>query len=326
MRINKYISDSGYCSRREADRLIEQGAVTIDGRKAKIGSTVSEGQEVRIHGEVVVNNNKPIFIAYNKPYGIVTTTDINDPDNIISAIGFEERIFPIGRLDKDSQGLIILTNEGDIVNKMLRVNNNHDKEYAVTVDKMITEDFIKKMKNGVSILGVVTRKCEIDKTGTHTFNVTLRQGLNRQIRRMCESLGYKVVRLERVRIMHIQLGNLKSGKWRHLREDEISQLRKSTAQSVKTEEASKRKKKTLSAGSYSYKKPPLKETTGTSERIGKSRPTSNVSSKRTTFNEAEKEGRSTNNKIIDNRNNTSRPTNSKSSQSRRGSRGSGRRG
>lgn len=321
MRINKYISDSGYCSRREADRLIEQGAVTIDGKRAKIGSTVSEGQEVRIHGEVIINNNKSIFIAYNKPYGIVTTTDLNDSDNIISAIGFEERIFPIGRLDKDSEGLIILTNEGDIVNKMLRVNNNHDKEYTVTVDKMITEDFIKKMKNGVFILGVVTRKCEIEKAGTHTFNVTLRQGLNRQIRRMCESLGYKVIRLERIRIMHIHLGNLKPGKWRHLREDEVSQLRKSTAQSVKTEEASKRKKKPQPSGAFTYKKPPFGEAKETSERIGKSRPTNNTLSKRTSSNEAEKDGRPANNRATAYKSSASKP-----SQPRRGSRGSGRRG
>lgn len=326
MRINKYISDSGYCSRREADRLIEQGAVTIGGKRAKIGSTVSEGQEVRIHGEVIVNNNKPIFIAYNKPFGIVTTTDINDSDNIISAIGFEERIFPIGRLDKDSEGLIILTNEGDMVNKMLRVNNNHDKEYSVTVDRMITEDFIKKMESGVSILGIVTRKCEITKTATHTFSITLRQGLNRQIRRMCESLGYKVIRLERIRIMHIHLGNLKPGKWRHLREDEVSLLRKSTAQSVKTEEASRRKKKPQPSGTFSYKKPPFGEAKGTSERIGKSRPTSNTSSKKATFNETERESRPANNKAAGNRNNSNRPNNSKSASSRKGSRGTSRRG
>lgn len=243
MRINKYISDSGYCSRREADRLVEQGAVTIDGKKATIGSLVLAGQEVKIHGEVITNDTEPIFIAYNKPYGIVTTTDPSDPDNIIDAIGYDQRIFPIGRLDKDSQGLIILTNEGDIVNKMLRVNNNHDKEYSVTVDKLITEDFIKKMESGVPILGVVTRKCEVVKTGTHSFNITLRQGLNRQIRRMCEYFDYKVVRLERIRIMHIKLGNIKTGQWRSLREDEIGLLRKKTAQSVKTEDASRRKKK-----------------------------------------------------------------------------------
>ncbi|MFV0418514.1 MAG: 23S rRNA pseudouridine(2604) synthase RluF [Dysgonomonas sp.] len=246
MRINKYISDSGYCSRREADRLIEQGNVTIDGKKATIGSQVSAGQIVKIFGETITNDIRSIFIAYNKPLGVVTTTDTGDRNNIIDAIGHDERIFPIGRLDKDSQGLIILTNEGDIVNKMLRVNNNHDKEYSVTVDKLITEDFVTKMQNGVSILGVVTRKCEIKRTGTHSFNIVLRQGLNRQIRRMCEHLGYNVLKLERIRIMHIKLGNIKLGQWRNLTEEEVALLRKKTATSVKTEEASK-KPKTQSA-------------------------------------------------------------------------------
>lgn len=240
MRINKYVSDSGFCSRREADKLIEQGDVTIDGKKATIGSQVSEGQVVRVYGEPISNNTRPVFIAYNKPLGVVTTTDTADRNNIIDAIGHDERIFPIGRLDKDSQGLIILTNEGDIVNKMLRVNNNHDKEYSVTVDKLLTEDFITKMQNGVSILSVVTRKCEVTRTGTHSFNIVLRQGLNRQIRRMCKQLGYDVLRLERVRVMHIKLGNLKPGQWRNLTDEEVELLRKKTAASVKTEEASKK--------------------------------------------------------------------------------------
>lgn len=243
MRINKYISDSGYCSRREADKLIEQGHVTINGRKATIGSQVLTGQEVKIYGEVVNCNTQPVFIAYNKPVGVVSTTDPDDKNNIINAVGHDARIFPIGRLDKDSQGLIILTNEGDIVNKMLRVNNNHDKEYAVTVDKLVNEDFINKMQNGVPILGVVTRKCEVKKQGTHSFNIVLRQGLNRQIRRMCECLGYNVVRLERVRVMHIKLGNIRVGQWRNLTHEEVELLRKKTASSVKTEEASKKKTK-----------------------------------------------------------------------------------
>ena len=242
MRINKYISDSGYCSRREADKLIEQGNVTIDGKKATIGSQVSAGQIVKVFGETIANNIRSIFIAYNKPLGVVTTTDASDRNNIIDAIGHDERIFPIGRLDKDSQGLIILTNEGDIVNKMLRVNNNHDKEYSVTVDKLITEDFITKMQNGVPILGVVTRKCEVTRSGTHSFNIVLRQGLNRQIRRMCEHLGYNVLKLERIRVMHIKLGNIKIGQWRNLTGEEIEILRKKTASSVKTEEASKKSK------------------------------------------------------------------------------------
>ncbi|NDV93724.1 23S rRNA pseudouridine(2604) synthase RluF [Dysgonomonas sp. 521] len=243
MRINKYISDSGYCSRREADKLIEQGSVTINGKRATIGSQVLDGQEVKIYGETIINNNRPIFIAYNKPLGIVSTTDPGEHNNILDAVGHEERIFPIGRLDKDSQGLIILTNEGDIVNKMLRADNNHEKEYSVIVDKLINEDFVNKMQNGIPILGIVTRKCEVVKTGTHSFNIVLRQGLNRQIRRMCEYLGYKVLRLERVRIMHIKLGNIKTGKWRNLTQEEVEILRKKTASSVKTESSPKKKVK-----------------------------------------------------------------------------------
>lgn len=243
MRINKYISDSGYCSRREADKLIEQGSVTINGKRASIGSQVLAGQEVKVYGETVTCNTQPVFIAYNKPVGIVSTTDLDEPNNIIDAVGHDERIFPIGRLDKDSQGLIILTNEGDMVNKMLRVDNNHEKEYHVTVDKLINEDFVKKMQGGVPILGVVTRKCEVVKTGTHSFNIILRQGLNRQIRRMCEYLGYNVVRLERIRIMHIKLGNIKVGQWRNITKEELEMLRKKTASSVKTESAPKKKTK-----------------------------------------------------------------------------------
>ncbi len=242
MRINKYISDSGYCSRREADKLIEQGNVTINGKKATIGSQVLDGQEVKIYGETITNNNRPIFIAYNKPLGIVSTTDPDEPSNILDAVGHEERIFPIGRLDKDSQGLIILTNDGDIVNKMLRADNNHEKEYSVVVDRLINEDFVNKMQNGVPILGVVTRKCEVVKTGTHSFNIVLRQGLNRQIRRMCEYLGYKVLRLERIRIMHIKLGNIKIGQWKNLTQEEVDTLRKKTASSTKTDISKKKAK------------------------------------------------------------------------------------
>ncbi|MDH6309855.1 23S rRNA pseudouridine2604 synthase [Dysgonomonas sp. PFB1-18] len=286
MRINKYISDSGYCSRREADKLIEEGAVTINGRKARVGSQVLAGQEVKIYGEVVSGTSKTVFIAYNKPLGIVTTTDADDPGNIIRAIGHEERIFPVGRLDKDSIGLIILTNDGDIVNKMLRVNNDHDKEYAVTVDRLVNEDFIKKMENGVPILGVVTRKCEVKKTGTHSFNIVLRQGLNRQIRRMCDHLGYKVLRLERIRVMHIKLGNIKLGKWRNLTSEEVETLYQKTASSVKTEEASKKKSrpkpqspgaktptsKNRPANSNFSKREVNKSTGNDNRRIGKTNP------------------------------------------------------
>jgi len=285
MRINKYISDSGYCSRREADKLIEQGNVTIDNKRASIGSQVLTGQVVKIFGEVVTSNTRPVFIAYNKPLGIVTTTDPNEHYNIVNAVGHDERIFPIGRLDKDSQGLIILTNEGDMVNKMLRANNNHDKEYTVTVDKLIKEDFIKKMQTGVPILGIVTRKAEVVKTGTHSFNIVLRQGLNRQIRRMCGSLGYNVVKLERIRIMHVKLGNLKPGKWRNLTDEEVTTLRKKTATSVKTEEGSKKKakpevqekktyqpkSKTLTTSGKEKNKPTTNKENKTGQRIGKSK-------------------------------------------------------
>ncbi len=243
VRINRYISESGYCSRREADKYIEQGAVTIDGKTAEVGSQVTTGQVVKIFGEVITNKVKSVIIAYNKPVGIVSTTDPDERDNIIAAIGHEERIFPIGRLDKDSQGLILLTNEGDIVNKILRANNSHDKEYLVTVNKAITPDFVQRMQNGIPILGVVTRKCEIVPKGQNSFTIVLRQGLNRQIRRMCEYLGYKVTKLQRIRIMHIHLGDLKIGQYRNLTPHESELLYKKIASSVKTKEASKGKKK-----------------------------------------------------------------------------------
>lgn len=249
VRINKYISESGYCSRREADKYIEQGQVTIDGKKAEVGSQVSIGQVVKVFGETISNSFTPIVIAYNKPVGIVSTTDRQERDNIIDAIGYTERIFPIGRLDKDSQGLILLTNDGNIVNKILRVNNNHDKEYAVTVNRPVTPEFIRQMQSGVPILGVVTRKCELTQTGPNSFTIVLRQGLNRQIRRMCEHLGYEVVKLQRTRVMHIQLGKLKIGQYRELTATESETLYKKIATSVKTEEASVKKKKTPSSSS-----------------------------------------------------------------------------
>lgn len=243
IRINKYISESGLCSRREADKYIEQGAVTIDGKRAETGSQVLPGQVVRVFGEIIEGKSESIIIAYNKPVGIVSTTDPDERDNVVDAICHTERIFPIGRLDKDSQGLLLLTNEGDIVNKILRVNNNHDKEYFVIVDKPITADFIKRMQGGIPILGVVTRKCEITQKGPNAFTIVLRQGLNRQIRRMCEYLGYNVTKLQRTRIMHIQLGNLKIGQYRNLTPAESEILYKKLEKSVKTEEASIRKGK-----------------------------------------------------------------------------------
>ncbi|MDR1225660.1 MAG: 23S rRNA pseudouridine(2604) synthase RluF [Prevotellaceae bacterium] len=244
IRINKYISETGLCSRREADTLVEQGRVTIDGRQAETGSKVLPGQVVKVNGRTVSNNAvQSAIIAYNKPVGIVSTTDPKEPDNIVHAINHPQRIFPIGRLDKDSQGLILLTNEGDIVNKILRAGNNHDKEYLVTVNKPVNQDFARRMQSGIPVLGVVTRKCEVTLLGKNTFKIILRQGLNRQIRRMCEYLGYEVTKLERVRIMHILLGKLRIGQWRDLTQEEVTLLYKKIEHSVKTEEASQLKNK-----------------------------------------------------------------------------------
>lgn len=254
IRINKYISESGFCSRREADKYIEQGAVTLDGKKVEMGTQVLPGQVVRVFGEIISGKAESIIIAYNKPVGIVSTTDPAEKDNIVNAIGHSERIFPIGRLDKDSQGLLLLTNEGDIVNKILRVNNNHDKEYFVTVDKPVTADFIKRMQGGIPILGVVTRKCELTQKGTHSFTIVLRQGLNRQIRRMCEYLGYNVTKLQRTRIMHIHLNDLKIGQYRDLTPAETETLYKKIANSVKTEEASAKKGKPAGKSNATAKK------------------------------------------------------------------------
>ena len=223
-RLNRYISGSGYCSRREADRLIEEGCVTIDDKRATIGMRVLPGQKVKVHGELIENEIEPIYIAFNKPVGIVSTTDIAEKDNIVEYISHEQRIFPIGRLDKDSQGLIILTNDGDIVNKILRVGNNHKKEYIVRVNKPITKAFLTQMAQGVPILDRVTRRCEIVEINPYTFQISLIQGLNRQIRRMCEYFDYEVTKLERIQIMNIKLGNLGQGNWRNLTADELEEL------------------------------------------------------------------------------------------------------
>ncbi|MCQ2465920.1 MAG: pseudouridine synthase [Clostridia bacterium] len=216
VRINKYIAQSGYCSRREADKLIEAGAVTIDGVIAENGSRVLEGQTVLVNNEPVVPNDDHIYIALNKPLGITCTTDTRDVDNIVDFLGFEERIFPIGRLDKNSSGLILLTNDGDIVNKLLRAEHGHEKEYVVSVDKPIDDEFINRMSNGLPILDRVTLPCKVRKLGQRKFNIILTQGLNRQIRRMCEYLGYKVVKLKRIRFMNIELGDMQPGEYREL--------------------------------------------------------------------------------------------------------------
>ncbi len=223
-RLNKYISSSGFCSRREADRLIEAGKVTIDGKKAAIGMRVLPGQKVKVNGTPIIQEIEPVYIAFNKPVGIVSTTDPQEKDNIVKYISHEQRIFPVGRLDKDSQGLILLTNDGDIVNKILRVGNNHKKEYIVKVDKPVTEEFLTRMSQGVPILDRVTRRCEIEKINPNTFRISLVQGLNRQIRRMCDYFDYNVLKLERIQIMNIKLGKLGQGNWRNLTPAELEGL------------------------------------------------------------------------------------------------------
>ncbi len=228
MRINKYISQSGICSRREVDDLIEQQVVKINGVLAGIGATVNEGDVVEVRGQIVKPKvaEKEIIIALNKPRGIVSTTESSEKDNIVDYVNHVERIFPIGRLDKDSQGLIFLTNNGDIVNKILRAGNNHEKEYVVTVDKPINDNFIKGMGGGVPILGTMTKKCKVEQMSMMVFKITLVQGLNRQIRRMCEHFGYNVTKLDRVRIMNVGLNGLGVGDWRELSETEIATLYK----------------------------------------------------------------------------------------------------
>ncbi|MGM0769124.1 MAG: 23S rRNA pseudouridine(2604) synthase RluF [Pseudomonadota bacterium] len=225
-RLNKYISESGMCSRREADRYIEQGNVYINGKRATVGDQVLPGDTVKVNGQVIEPRSEDdlVFIALNKPVGIVSTTDGAEKHNIQRFVGHSERIFPIGRLDKDSQGLIFMTSNGDLVNKILRAGNNHEKEYLVTVDKPVTKAFIQGMAGGVPILGTVTRKCKVSQESRFVFRITLVQGLNRQIRRMCEHFGYQVTKLERVRIMNVSLKGLAVGQWRDLTRKELAEL------------------------------------------------------------------------------------------------------
>lgn len=235
IRINKYLSEVGFCSRRAADILLEQKRITINGKIPELGTKVFPNDEVRVDGKLV---GKPkqnhVYIAFNKPVGIVSTTDTKgEKDNIIDYIGHKERIFPIGRLDKESEGLILLTSEGDIVNKILRSKNNHEKEYVVTVDRPITELFIQKMSSGIPILGTITNPCKVERLNRFKFKIILTQGLNRQIRRMCEYLGYNVKQLKRIRIMNIHL-DLPVGKWRDLTDKELSVLNESIQESSKT--------------------------------------------------------------------------------------------
>ena len=240
-RINKLLSEIGHCSRRAADKLIEQGRVKINGEIPLMGTKVSEEDEVSVNGKVVYRTKKKkmVYIAFNKPRGIVCTTDqVREKDNIIDYINYPTRIFPIGRLDKPSEGLIFLTNDGDIVNKILRARNNHEKEYEVTVNKPVTKEFVQEMQNGVPILDTVTRKCKVKQTGKNSFKIILTQGLNRQIRRMCEYLGYDVKKLKRIRIMNIKL-DIPVGTYRDFTAKELNQINQAVEHSIKTFEAGK---------------------------------------------------------------------------------------
>lgn len=236
--LNKYISDTGFCSRREADKIIKEGQVTINGVVAVLGNRVGEGDLVLVNGKPLKAKEKPVYIAFHKPVGITCTTETNVQGNIIGYINHPKRIFPIGRLDKPSEGLIFLTNDGDIVNKILRAGNNHEKEYFVKVNKPVTDDFIRKMAAGVPILDTVTKRCVVEKTDKFGFKIILTQGLNRQIRRMCEYFGYEVTKLKRTRIMNVRLDNIPVGKWRYLTQAEMAVIDRMVAGSSKTMEAS----------------------------------------------------------------------------------------
>ncbi len=239
VRINKYLSQAGYCSRRKADKLIEEGRVTVNGKVPEMGTKVTSLDKVAVNGKPISDKEeKPVYLAFNKPIGIVCTTDTRlEKDNIIDYINYPQRIFPIGRLDKPSEGLILLTNDGDIVNKILRSRNNHGKEYVVKVDRTVDEEFLERMRNGIPILDTVTKKCEVEKINAHEFKMVLTQGLNRQIRRMCEYLGYEVLALKRIRVLNIPL-DIPVGEYRHLREQELKELQEIVGSSSKTEEAS----------------------------------------------------------------------------------------
>ena len=287
IRLNKFISDSGYCSRREADRFIEQGKVYIGKRIASVGDKVSSGETVRVNGHKLEVKQDYVYIALNKPAGITSTTDPTDPTNIVKFVNYPTRIFNIGRLDKDSEGLILLTDNGDIVNKILRAGNDHEKEYEVTVDKSIDESFVKKMSKGVRILGTVTKECVVTKEGDKNFRIILTQGLNRQIRRMCEVLGYNVVKLKRVRIMNITLKKLPLEQWRFLEEDEMKILLNSIKDSSGQEEASRSPKKAKRPTSGFHASRQRKESSSTSRARSndkdKSRGQKNSRSKTSSF-------------------------------------------
>lgn len=254
VRINKFLSESGYCSRREADKLIDQGRVTINGVVPEMGTKISPTDEVRVNGVLIKEKkDERIYLAYNKPPGIECTTNLEVKNNIIEEINYPERIFPIGRLDKASEGLLFLTNDGDIVNKILRARNNHEKEYVVTVNRTITDRFIEQMANGIPILDTITRKCKVERISKNVFRIVLTQGLNRQIRRMCEYLDYEVVALKRTRIINISL-DLPVGQYRLLTPKEMEDLNALISDSSKTEEASLPSNKSKFTGKRNYGK------------------------------------------------------------------------
>lgn len=248
-RLNKFISESGFCSRREADKLIEQNRVKINGKIPELGTKVQPGDKVEVDGKAIkpsaANKSDRTYIAYNKPIGIICSTESRVKGNIIDAIGHPQRIFPIGRLDKPSEGLIFLTSDGDIVNKILRAENAHDKEYIVTVDKPLSDRFVERMSRGVPILGTVTKPCKVSIVSRFVFKIILTQGLNRQIRRMCEYLGYEVTKLKRTRIMSVELGSLKPGQWRNLTAKEMDEINRAVAGSSKTAAPSASKKNSI---------------------------------------------------------------------------------
>ncbi|MGJ0193793.1 23S rRNA pseudouridine(2604) synthase RluF [Pantoea sp. RRHST58] len=264
-RLNKYISESGICSRRDADRYIEQGNVFINGKRATVGAQVFPGDSVKVNGQLIEPRSEEnlVLIALNKPVGIITTMEEGERDNIRDFVNHSERIFPIGRLDKDSQGLIFLTNNGDLVNKILRAGNNHEKEYVVTVDKPITDDFIAGMGAGVPMLGTVTKKCKVVKESAFVFRITLVQGLNRQIRRMCKHFGFEVTKLERTRIMNVNLKGIPPGEWRDLTDAELAELFKLIENSSSEEKPAKKK---TPAKSSAVKKPVISSAPKKSEK------------------------------------------------------------
>lgn len=223
-RLNKYIADSGYCSRREADRLIAEGRVLVDGRPGELGVRVLPGMAVTVDGHALTGAGEKVYLLLNKPKGVVCTADPREPMNVVDYLGYPTRVFPVGRLDKDSEGLLLLTSDGDIVNRLLRAAGGHEKEYEVTIDRPVTADFVERMMAGVPILGTVTLPCKVRRTGERSFNIVLVQGLNRQIRRMCEALGANVTHLRRIRIMNLKLGRLQPGQWREVTGEELSAL------------------------------------------------------------------------------------------------------